>query len=103
MKPRRTPQRVGLRQSLNQPANLALDRRPPNSSRFTGQTSPVPAKTLPLPAHHRVGMGDEQSLPPVLPPHRDSLGDPILAKDRLCKWHAPVQERVAVFLRTDNS
>jgi hypothetical protein len=34
MNPRRTPQRVGLRQSLNQPANLALDRRPPNSSRF---------------------------------------------------------------------
>src|ERR1700680_2433662 len=50
MNPRRTPQRVGLRQSLNQPANLELDRRPPNSSRFTGQTSPVPAKTLPLPA-----------------------------------------------------
>jgi hypothetical protein len=82
MNPRRTPQRVGLRQSLNQPANLALDRRPPNSSRFTGQTSPVPAKTLPLPAHHRVGMDDEQSLPPVLPHHRDRHPEPAVSPDQ---------------------
>ena len=44
--------------------------------------SPVPAKTLPLPAHHRVGMDDEQSLPPVLPHHRDRHPEPAVSPGR---------------------
>src|ERR1700693_1741368 len=79
MNPQRTPLRGGLRQSLNQSANLELDPRSHNSCPFTGQTSPMPAKTHPLPAPHRVGMDDEQSLPPVLPHHRDRHPEPAVS------------------------
>jgi hypothetical protein len=73
VKPWRTPQRIGLDHSLDEPANLDRSRESAMvPAVHPGQPGPELAKTLPLPPDDGVGLHVEQRAAPVTPHPRQT-------------------------------